>query len=32
MLYICMNGNRLGIPAGVDKTVRAAQFLGKLVI
>jgi len=27
-----MNGNRLGIPAGVDKTVRAAQFLGKLVI
>jgi len=26
-----MNGNRLGIPAGVDKTVRAAQFLGKLV-
>ena len=26
------NGNRLGIPAGVDKTVRAAQFLGKLVI
>ena len=27
-----MNGNRLGIPAGVDKTVRAAQFLGKLII
>jgi hypothetical protein len=26
------NGNRLGIPAGVDKTVRAAQFLGKLVV
>ena len=26
------NGNRLGIPAGVDKTVRAAQFLGKLII